>query len=926
MYGDYDPDVAYGVGRLIARDRPLRTLVALTCATGRSAEVFGPSYKDGTEYWLKLDRQVRAYGVPARAQALWTQYCQSTQTEDIEIRELIVAYVQGILDEINAHGATALTTMYRSLIDRHSTHPDWPYGPVLLDLDDPKLTRLFQRATDANNFLIQQWEPFAAILFWLGRVGVSLGKPEPPPMDGADYDLFTDFFHFGSNSWGITDEANAESGGHTFLQADSHNGFARAHLVRFRSRYGKLDAGGAAWEGLGPFLFNGAFTKNAAWATMFHTCDDRDILKFPARKSGSDYQYQDYYQSESGPWVTMTPTPLTLWYYDFGNTTLTSTTKTVYYLQTSTAAPSTAVQLWAAWPDNDDWSQTAPSEIKVDRLGTLEPELSTGAQIDMPRTLYKMLTASTAKDIADVLVNEPLGIPLNYMIGSGKVGTIDQQLIYLPAGRVPYRKNEYVYDPPNPDWSRDYFGDILFYIDLEEDPERRWIDVGGRLFHDPGHFPRANAHIVTPEFGKIKYMANCNASPHWIFGRGTPFPVPHPGEIVSGFLEPRYEFKIGTSPVYQKNPIVADLSAYGDYLTKPPPDGFSPSITLSYLIPAAPYMDLTFGGLPMRQEWAINRLQNLYEGTQPCYITEPEIRSLINDRIDSTAYYLQRIEYEASPTSLNWFQASHAYLGTLSTLVLPRKTEVPNLMNEFEGWASSSGEDANLLVSSPSTYVQTPIKWVIFWHQFREKGSLTTLDRSIDDWLYRAPYLRYYWPDVRDENGLPEGAIAEVREALKDAAVYTVENTTGLASTLRLEHVLRIRTPFVDGAEYGVTASVRSLKITGFKRWLVEPAPSTAPEMEVRLQSYLPILVRFTASGSLSERKISLMSYNVVSDNLGLPEWSNATLLQRYKNSIKRSAEGTLTDLMLEESQLQAMNAYAITVYYNPPWNRPIKR
>ena len=37
VYGDYDPDVAYGVGRLIARDRPLRTLVALTCATGRSA-------------------------------------------------------------------------------------------------------------------------------------------------------------------------------------------------------------------------------------------------------------------------------------------------------------------------------------------------------------------------------------------------------------------------------------------------------------------------------------------------------------------------------------------------------------------------------------------------------------------------------------------------------------------------------------------------------------------------------------------------------------------------------------------------------------------------------------------------------------------------------------------------------------------------
>jgi acyl-homoserine lactone acylase PvdQ len=52
VYGDYDPDVAYGIGRLIARDRPLRTLVALTCATGRSAEVFGRSYKKEEKYWV----------------------------------------------------------------------------------------------------------------------------------------------------------------------------------------------------------------------------------------------------------------------------------------------------------------------------------------------------------------------------------------------------------------------------------------------------------------------------------------------------------------------------------------------------------------------------------------------------------------------------------------------------------------------------------------------------------------------------------------------------------------------------------------------------------------------------------------------------------------------------------------------------------
>ena len=61
------------------------------------------------------------------------------------------------------------------------------------------------------------------------------------------------------------------------------------------------------------------------------------------------------------------------------------------------------------------------------------------------------------------------------------------------------------------------------------------------------------------------------------------------------------------------------------------------------------------------------------------------MKDLINDRIDSTAYYLQRIEYEASPTSLNWFQAAHDYLDTVSTLVLPHKTEALDLLDEFNG-------------------------------------------------------------------------------------------------------------------------------------------------------------------------------------------------------------------------------------------------
>jgi len=44
----------------------------------------------------------------------------------------------------------------------------------------------------------------------------------------------------------------------------------------------------------------------------------------------------------------------------------------------------------------------------------------------------------------------------------------------------------------------------------------------------------------------------------------------------------------------------------------------------------------------------------------------------------------------------------------------------------------------------------------------------------------------------------------------------------------------------------------------------------------------------------------------------------NRRLPERYKNAIERSAAGTLTDLMLEESQLVGMGVYQILVSYPP--------
>ena len=233
----------------MTRDRPLRTYVALTLATGRCAEVFGavppfypPIQHEEGSCWLNIDRMALACEVPQRAQALWNHYCAATDPDSIRIRNLIVAYVEGIKDEIAMNGSP---DSFATLYDELSLGDDWPYGNVLKYLSHGQRKRLFERSSDVNGHIIEQWEPFAAILFWLGQVSTITGAPTESPMDGVAEDLMSEFFHFGSSSWGILDEANGSSNGHGFLQADSHNGFALAHMIRFASRFGDLDCGGA---------------------------------------------------------------------------------------------------------------------------------------------------------------------------------------------------------------------------------------------------------------------------------------------------------------------------------------------------------------------------------------------------------------------------------------------------------------------------------------------------------------------------------------------------------------------------------------------------------------------------------------------------------------------------------------------------------
>jgi hypothetical protein len=406
----------------------------------------------------------------------------------------------------------------------------------------------------------------------------------------------------------------------------------------------------------------------------------------------------------------------------------------------------------------------------------------------------------------------------------------------------------------------------------------------------------------------MKYWASCNTSVQWVLGRQFPFPTPDALEtIFGGIVRPAYEIPRGSgSGAWQKNPFVQSDLQYLDFLTKYPPSGYSASITGSFYANELANSLALFGGIPMKQEFVINRLTALYAGPGPTpdKISESdEIRPLSTDCHDWAAYYFHGMTVQVTPTTLNWFQSAKAYLTSISSRGAP-------LMQEFDDWAATTNAD----LTDDSV---TPVKWVIFWRKFKETSGL-------HPFWYNVPAL-YFWPHVYDpryQDPWPDFR-TPVRTAVTAASEYTVDNTASMQSSHRLSDMLRTFIPFVDGPADGYPVKggySNSLKASGFIRWLTPPGPTvTAPTMEVDIASRLPILVRFS-KGLESERRISLLNDSIVSDRLDLPEWGTSTLLQRYKNSIERSALGQLTDIMLDRTALENMNppAYSFVVLNNP--------
>jgi len=200
----------------------------------------------------------------------------------------------------------------------------------------------------------------------------------------------------------------------------------------------------------------------------------------------------------------------------------------------------------------------------------------------MAKTLYHMMAAPSAEHIlSDALGAHPWTWPLNFMIGSGISGSVTtMQLISLPSGRVPLRYQEY------PVQSATFFLNYCFGdTDVQESPDADWIvdTVLNQMFHPLNHFPIVRAHAQDPV---IKFMANANNTPQWVFGRKTPFPRKGVGEedYATGYrVDPRYSFQFNSNPPYQKNPLFSGWADYtGRWLTQTHQQGgVSPSIHLS---------------------------------------------------------------------------------------------------------------------------------------------------------------------------------------------------------------------------------------------------------------------------------------------------------------------------------------------------------
>jgi hypothetical protein len=889
VYAPDDVQLFYGIGRLHARDKPLKTLFNLTWGAGELAKWLGPGpLGTGSDVFKNQDRKTKAYKVPQKAQDLYNSWATGT-SEEQTIRLLIQAYVQGIRDELIQPGRIAtMANFYANVAEA-----DWPYG-YWTRLSEAGYQALLGRS-------VACWEPVAVMLYGLGDLGQAL------PPDLMDTRVLTSATTplpspTASNARGVSSYgSDPQSGsGPVMVQADSHGSMDLWHVVRLRSLAPDgIDAGGFTGEGI-PFILGG-FTNYTARALVFLSgFDSFDTFEYRARMiEGQPYVYRS---EVPGPCdlrpMTSEINPVEV----LGE----GTTQFVeWYLDSSSAAPGSH-PLWVTdvLPSIPPGPCGENKVVRVSRVSSLERGTANDPRWDLPKYLYRLMKAENAEIALASAMDGTCSSPsLGYIIGSDYDPTAVPtqpsvpRLTYLNNARMPTRGyDSQTSRPLDKDRGPLYLG----YPFLSELENRKWgkTTTSGtlpppgqspdRIIHPITSFPTLRAHVPV-EGTHAKFFSTCNSSPQWAFGRRVPFPMKDLLEDQGG-LEPEYDLG------YQRLPWFNSQISYWSWINDVPS-----TITASYQGQPDP-MEMWYapGVFPVLQEWSMKKLRDVYSSGPG--ISEQEMKDLALDRQDPFPFYLRGM----SVNGLNWFDDLYTFI---------TDTNKRALLQELRDWAVSA---------NPAAAGTTAAKWHIFWYYFKE-DEFSPLYEPVPippglypgNYLYVGPMYRSFRFASIDELGNPPG---RVRRAADRALGFALTAATNHGASLVLSAITYVRVPFTS-TEFSYVAAPESLRTSWFSSWTVPPTspPPTLPRRRVIGGSRVPMLMRLRKSPT-EDHVVHMMNCGIVADYQGLAEWQGQGGQVRYFGSLSNWAAGILHTLPMTEGAIGDPTPYTFS-YAAPSCN-----
>ena len=874
VYSNSEVSVYYGLGRLHARDKPLKTMFNLTMSSGKLARVLG---KGTGDQFLRSDRKVAGYRMVQQAQQLYNSY---TDPEGAKIKALIDAYVKGIRDELTQARVTALATHFASI-----PAGNWPgsYG-YLISSDPSVYQRLLGRANDTNSLTrLENWEPIAWALYGLGKVIAGL----------PDIQFQKGMATFGSCSWAVTPwGSDPVSGtGGLYIHEDAQGGIGIDHMVRIKSTNAgdKLDAFGFTFEGL-PFILGG-FANNIAWGTYFIDIDDVDHYNYDLYYRSTAHVWE--YGGEDGVFRTLQTTATTLYYYE--NNSIQPHTTINYYLDHTSSAPGTTT-LWVAAPDPLPTINTEDATLEVSRIASLEPGPE-NKKWDLPRLLYRINKADKAQVFVDALADLKSMHPLGFPVGSDYSTTASKwQLININHGRVPVRPNDivdsvlgyrYKYGAP-----LDMSGSGSAY---------KWATHQGKMFYDLDKFPHILAH--EPSLGTasvkttIKFLASSNTSIQWALGREWLFPVmrdpywEEPGLSTWhwGFVQPSYGTQNMHGTRWQFPPDD------WDYAKHPASEGWWRYLAWIYPQRAtclASYRNMNAwqnqteiwpGGYCMKQDWAINRLIDAYgpfTSHIPSGISDTEIKGYMNDQTNPLPHHLARME------GGSWF------LDLKGQVTEPRMPEKQALLQDFEVW-SLEGADA----SRPD---EIPARWFVFWYYFKEENGAAN------------PYFEF--PSYHH---FPLASGDPLIKSLANQALEKTLDFMDLNPTTKLSQIFFVAAPFFPQTEYATTGTKQGLRRAFFHDYYWKVPPSQVnPRRQVVVGSSHPIQVKLRRTVS-QNHEVHFMTTHISTEYWKLPEWGGSTGPNAlFFSGLQKWADCQIYKLPMTETEVQNLNHPRYTFTY----------